>query len=461
MEELQLEGSHIQQIFQRDYRNIFFQIYHPGDSYVLRICLEQGRTRLHRVNGKPGSKGSQPRFSEFLRSRIKGARIATASQLGADRIIKLELERGEEQYHVYIKLWSNASNILCCQPDGVILDAAFRRPGRGESPGHMWVPPQQSDNIPEIEPRFTGENKSVQAQIAAHYAAIEREEARKTYTRELLRYYSMRETSLGSRLKRIDKAHKEVANATLLQKKGDALLAHLWQIRPGMQSIELEDYEQPGSQLTIELDAALTPHQNAERYFAEARKLRQRQEHLSQERDQIARRLEQTSSILASLQAGSLEIGELRDLHTSMREEAQSSRKGNAGEGPPGLEFESGGFRILVGRNARENDALLRRYTRGNDTWMHARDYPGGYVFIKTRPGKSIPLEVLLDAGNLALQYSKAKANGQADLYYTQVKYLRRTKTGKTGLVIPTQEKNLFVKADPQRLRRLLNAGGE
>jgi len=74
---------------------------------------------------------------------------------------------------------------------------------------------------------------------------------------------------------------------------------------------------------------------------------------------------------------------------------------------------------------------------------------------VKAQSGKSIPLEVLLDAGNLALFFSKARSAGKADLYYTQVKYLRRAKDGPTGLVLPTQEKNLLVELDSGRLQRL------
>jgi predicted ribosome quality control (RQC) complex YloA/Tae2 family protein len=61
----------------------------------------------------------------------------------------------------------------------------------------------------------------------------------------------------------------------------------------------------------------------------------------------------------------------------------------------------------------------------------------------------------MLDAGNLALFYSKARSGGQADLYYTHVKYLRRPKEGKKGLVLPTHEKNLLVRHDQRRLDRL------
>ena len=87
--------------------------------------------------------------------------------------------------------------------------------------------------------------------------------------------------------------------------------------------------------------------------------------------------------------------------------------------------------------------------------WLHARDFPGGYVFIKNRPGKTVPRDVLLDAANLAVYYSKGRKAGKADVYYTKVKYLRRAKNGPKGLVLPTQEKNIFITLDQGRLDRL------
>jgi predicted ribosome quality control (RQC) complex YloA/Tae2 family protein len=121
----------------------------------------------------------------------------------------------------------------------------------------------------------------------------------------------------------------------------------------------------------------------------------------------------------------------------------------------PGLSFTSGDWLIMIGRDAAENDQLLRRHVKGNDLWLHVRDWAGSYVFIKNHPGKSVPLEVLLDAGNLALFYSKGRNNKKGDLYYTQVKFLRRAKNGPKGLVIPTQEKNLSITLEEARLKRL------
>ena len=64
-------------------------------------------------------------------------------------------------------------------------------------------------------------------------------------------------------------------------------------------------------------------------------------------------------------------------------------------------------------------------------------------------------MEILLYAGNLAVYYSKARKNGSADLYYTQVKHLRRAKNAPKGTVLPTKEKNLFIKLDEAKIRKI------
>jgi len=121
----------------------------------------------------------------------------------------------------------------------------------------------------------------------------------------------------------------------------------------------------------------------------------------------------------------------------------------------PGLSFDIDGWHIIVGRTAAENDDLLRHYVKGRDLWLHSRDWPGGYVFIKQKNKKTVPLPILLDAGNLAVFYSKGRKARTCDLYYTEVKYLRRAKNGPKGLVLPTHEKNLTITLDDKRLKQM------
>ncbi len=126
----------------------------------------------------------------------------------------------------------------------------------------------------------------------------------------------------------------------------------------------------------------------------------------------------------------------------------------------PGLWVFKPPYTIAVGRSAAESDTLLRKWAKGNDTWLHLRGRPGAHVFIRAPKGKSIPLEILLDAGNLALSCSQKNKLEESSMHYTQVKYLRRLKKGKTGAVIPTQEKNLHIKKDNVRLQALRELAG-
>ena len=229
-------------------------------------------------------------------------------------------------------------------------------------------------------------------------------------------------------------------------------MANLHRMKQGERWLETQDYTNDNTPITIELNPALSPGANAEHRYDRAKRSRRRQEALAEEAKNLEGRLSDTRTRLDEL-----DDADLDDLRTLVEQSAAAAcAKSEPGALTPGLQFSSGDFTILIGRNARENDLLLRRHVRGNDLWLHTRDYPGGYVFVRAQRGKTVPLEVLLDAGNLAVHFSKAKANGRAELYYTQVKHLRRVKNGPPGLVLPTFEKNLSVVVDQIRLDRLV-----
>ncbi|MBQ3320437.1 MAG: DUF814 domain-containing protein, partial [Spirochaetia bacterium] len=190
---------------------------------------------------------------------------------------------------------------------------------------------------------------------------------------------------------------------------------------------------------------------NSEKYFHRYKKAKNGLQLLNDEVQNLSAKIKD----LAQEQKRLLEVQDVQVLEQWYEKEKQHQSKVVVKD-IPGLQFASGSFMIYVGRTAKENDALLRRHVRGSDWWLHTRDYAGGYVFIKVEKGKSVPLDTLLDAGALAVHFSKGKNSKRTDVYYTQVKYLRRAKDGPTGLVIPTQEKNLSVTAEPARLKRLL-----
>ena len=233
----------------------------------------------------------------------------------------------------------------------------------------------------------------------------------------------------------------------------DLLSANSYLIKRGEDKVTLTDWANGGQQIIVQLDKALTPGANVQACYDRYQKAKGAYTNAVAERDRLKADYDATRARFArAMEDTGDEEADIRRLKAILDKTAPAPQ---VQEGP-GVRAVSGGFQILAGRNAKENDDLLRHYVKGNDMWLHTRDFPGGYVFIKYRRDKTIPLEVLLDAANIAVLYSKGRNNTSVDLYYTQVKYLRRAKDSKTGLVLPTQEKNLTIKPEPARIARLL-----
>ena len=240
-----------------------------------------------------------------------------------------------------------------------------------------------------------------------------------------------------------------------LQQLGSLLLGNLARVRPGAREVVVDDYHTGGT-TTIELAPDRSAADNAQRYFERARNARRR---LQTARARLAAAERELAAAHAASEAPEAAAGAGDAARTAHRLAAG----GRAAARPAGIrQFVSGGFTLLVGRSAAQNDAALRA-ARGNDWWFHCRDFPGAHVFVRARGSGSVPLETMLDAASLAVFYSKARSSGQADVYYTRVKYLRRPGArGRgprpaPGRVIPTRERNLFIKLQPKRIERLLS----
>jgi predicted ribosome quality control (RQC) complex YloA/Tae2 family protein len=383
----------------------------------------------------------------------------SAGQIDGQRIVRIEVKKAERTVNLWCRLWASAANMIVTDSGGIILDALYRRPKRGEISGGWYSVEEDiastgfrsSARMEGFPIRDLPGPGSFNQRVEHFYFNLEENREAAKLRSSLLNRLHREENRLLAALQNFDKRMNQYRDLDTFKRWGDLILSNMHNLKRGDRWLAAADSEDPNKIWDIELDPLATPAQNAESYYRRYRKAKSGLKNLEEERRQQQEQFEQISRRIRALERGDTKLESLRQ---EMRAEGRTRREEKQGR-PPGLSFTSGPFTILVGRNARENDALLRRHVRGNDTWLHARDYPGGYVFIRSIPGKSTPLDTLLDAANLALLYSKAKDAARGEVFYTQVKYLKRVKEAKTGLVIPTQEKNLHVKFDPDRIRRL------
>ena len=135
----------------------------------------------------------------------------------------------------------------------------------------------------------------------------------------------------------------------------------------------------------------------------------------------------------------------------------KTSGPGGKNVGWLGKSFTSNdGLAIWVGRSKDENLELTFKHTRGNDIWMHVRGRPGAHTVVPMQPGKSAPLETLLDAAHLTLFYSGGEKWGTTEVDYTYKKYVKRIKDSSEASY--TNNKTLMIQSDPVRMKRLLGS---
>jgi len=478
LEELELPGAQIQKAVQSAFDVLCLKLYGKGGAKTLLVSISPLACRIHETFESAPKSAKPLRFAEFLNSRIINGRIEEAVQLGNDRIVRITVRRnseeGGEHFLIYVRLWSNAANVIVTDTEGKVLDAMRRLPKKGEVSGGLYRPESLSggkeksgkefqvrsfpDDLLAGLPPDASFNQKIDAFYRREGGALSldslREEARRKIEASIDRLKTSQEKLNGKK--------EDFLRAERFKEYGDIILSNMILIKPGDEWLEVEGFDrdfggegEAAGTVRIKIDPHKKPSACAEDYYEQYRKARsgltELQKQIEEGEEELSRLEETLNSLLA--ETNPLVLNKL--LKTSLLHGKLISPARQDDLKRPGLSFRRKDWLIIVGRDAAENDALLRKHVKGGDLWLHARDYPGSYVFIKQRPGKTIPLDILLDAGSLAIFYSKGRKNGGGDLFYTQVKYLRRTKGGPKGLVLPTQEKNLSVKLDEERLKEL------
>lgn len=260
-------------------------------------------------------------------------------------------------------------------------------------------------------------------------------------------------TNITERLTRKINTQKiELANSEdrePLRIKGDLLQANLYRIEKGMTEIEVENfYEENMPMIKIKLNPALTPGQNAQKYYKDYRKAKNAQQYLTVEIEKAQQELLYIDTVFDSLSRAETER-ELAEIKQELIEGGYikriRSRQKIKGTLPP-LEFTSkSGLKILVGRNNVQNDKLTLKTARNYDLWFHTKDIPGSHTIIVSQ-GETPDDETILYAAQLAAYHSKAKESSKVPVDYTLIKYVSKAVGAKPGMVIYKNQKTLFVK---------------
>ncbi|NLW08058.1 MAG: fibronectin/fibrinogen-binding protein [Clostridia bacterium] len=249
----------------------------------------------------------------------------------------------------------------------------------------------------------------------------------------------------------------EASGAEAWRLAGELITANIYRLTRGQDSFTAINFYDPENKpITIKLDPALSPAENARIYFNRYNKAknaaRLAREQLEKTREEIAylESINQALSIavdkydLVEIQRELRRAGYLPEPRSKQQAGRKAKQKEALRQSLP-LEFTSpDGFKILVGKNNRQNDWLTLRQAADSDLWLHAKDIPGSHVIIKTE-GRQVSAATLEMAARLAARYSSARQSSRVPVDYTLVKHVRKPAGAKPGRVIYDHQRTVYV----------------
>lgn len=219
---------------------------------------------------------------------------------------------------------------------------------------------------------------------------------------------------------------------------GHLLMAQQDRVPEGAEEVEIPDLFEDGEPVTIPVDPAKSPVENAQHYYRRARSTRRSREEAENRLDETLERAEQAEQLLEELRT----INTLDGIKHFRKEKKEAlapfvDREDADIQEFPYRRFDlGGGFEVWVGKNARQNHELTFHTAQKYDLWMHAREVPGAHTVLHlpnrdAEPGK----RRIHTAAAIAAHYSKARGSDLVPVIVTERKYVTSPKGADPGVV--------------------------
>ena len=240
---------------------------------------------------------------------------------------------------------------------------------------------------------------------------------------------------------------------------GELITTNLYKIKNhNISNITLENYYDNNNLISIPLDIKYTPSVNAKRYFKKYNKLKNALEVVTIQKTETEKELNYIESIVYELERAS-NLDEVLSIFEEITEnvifkdnvsykkspkvkKSTLTKNKNVTFNP--IKYTIDGFTLLVGRNNKENDYLTLKFAKKTDLWFHTKDIHGSHAILFV-DGKVPSDIVLIKCAQIVAFHSKARDSSNVPVDYCEVKFVKKPKGSKPGMVIYSNNKTLNV----------------
>lgn len=293
--------------------------------------------------------------------------------------------------------------------------------------------------------------------LDAFYEERERQERVRQRGADLVRTATTNRDRLRRKLALQEKDYAQTQNRDQLRICGDLITSNLYRMERGQSRLECENfYEEGCPPITIPLDPLLTPQQNAAKYYKRYTKAKTAEHYLKEQMELARRDLEYLESVLEEIAEAETEQ-DFIDIRGELKEAGFLRKQGKKEirRAAKPREFRTTtGFRVLVGRNNRQNDKLTLKDADHRDLWLHTQKIHGSHVILCTG-GREVDDDTLVEAAKIAAYYSQARESGNVPVDYTQVRYVKKPAGARPGMVVYPTYQTVNVTPDAELVKRL------
>lgn len=254
-----------------------------------------------------------------------------------------------------------------------------------------------------------------------------------------------------------DEALESAARMEEYRQKGELIQANLYRLKKGEPVARVENfYSETCEPIDIPTDVALSPAQNAQRYFKLYQKARGARTLAAEQKakaEQELAYLEQMEDDLRKCTdaAGLSELRGMLEASGHVRRTVSRVKPRKEAPSQPMKFLSSDGIEIEVGKNALQNERLTMG-AKGDELWLHAQKMPGSHVLVHA---VQVPETTLLEAAMLAAYYSKGMRSAQVPIDAALRRYIKKPGGTPAGFVIYTHQRTLYITPDEHTVRQM------
>ncbi|RLA01027.1 MAG: hypothetical protein DRQ45_06560 [Gammaproteobacteria bacterium] len=397
-----VEDNTIEIMFDKD-KSFFFNI-------------TRGHSFVYKAESQRPLQGYNAPFDTLLHSLLSGSKLLSVDVPNNDRILRFTIapKSSYKDKIIYFQLefTGKNTNAILIDDNEVIIealrhidaDSSFRviRPGMEL----LAIPPfermEESKDIADIDTYLEEKHRLIQGKKLLELK------------KQKLSATAKKAKKLALLLAKLPNKKRLKEQASKANNYGNLILANLHQIKPYDTKLKTFDFE--GHEISIKLPKDSKVNRMPEHFFNLAKRAKSKAKNVHIEQENLQSKKDFYDNIYYAVE----QAKEPYELELLVPKRAKSLRKKEKLR--EGELFWIEGYKVLVGRNSKENQKLLE-LAKANDLWMHIRDVPSSHVIIRTDK-QNLPESVIKAAAKLCVDFS-LKNPGDYEVDYTKRKFVK------------------------------------